>query len=49
MDEPRARTVFSVLYGAQTEELARVVGISRVCSEQQSSYSNQSLTLYGKL
>ena len=49
MDELRAGTVSSVLYRAQTKGLARVVGTSRVCGEQQSSHSNQSLTLYGKL
>ena len=34
---------------AQTEELARVVGISRVCGEQQGSYGNKSFAFYGKL
>ena len=49
MDEPKAVIVSSVLCGAQAEELAGVVGISRVCGEQQSSHSNQSLILHGKL
>ena len=29
--------------------MARVVGVSRVCSEQQGSYSNKGIVFYGKL
>ena len=42
-------TVSLILYRAQTEGLARVVGVSRVYGEQQSSHSNQGLALHGKL
>ena len=33
MNEPRVGAIFKVLYGTLTEGLARVAGISRVCSE----------------
>ena len=35
--------------GILAEELARVVGISGVCSKQQGSYCNQGFAFHGKL
>jgi len=33
MNEPRVGAIFKVLHGTLAEGLARVAGISRVCSE----------------
>jgi len=49
MNKPRVGTILEVLYRIQTERLARVVSDSRVCSEQQGSFSNKSITFYDKL
>ena len=49
MDKPRVRTILEVLYRIQAERLARVASNSRVCSKQQDSYSNKSITFHGKL
>jgi len=49
MDEPRVGTVLKVLCGSQAEELAGMVGISRVCSEQQGLHSNKDFAFHGKL
>jgi len=48
-DESRVGIVLEVLCRSQAEGLAGMVSVSRVCGEQQSSYSYESLTFYGKL
>ena len=49
MDEPRVGTVLKVLCGSQAKGLAGVVSVSRVCSEQQGSYSNKDFVFHSKL
>ena len=49
MNKPRVGTVLEVLYKIQIKGLTRIISNSRVCSEQQDSYSNKSIAFHGKL